>query len=358
MKPEEYKNLVLGITEKDEGARILQGLVYLLKEYASEEALTKNFVALQGEGKEEECKDLLKTLHHKRVFGIGPYDEYICPAGHEKDFEEIALDYLKAQPKLSAIVKAEVDAGNNAALTMIELMLKMSTHGLPGVTQYEFIKADISDMFSPEVFQALETDFIAKNLCVYGQRAPRHEFLWLYHQTDDERKAAQDMLIEFREKELYKMPQIKEFEGLIGEVIAESQQEQKAKKEGLAHWAEFSQEQVDAVSAHFSGFTMDEDFVVLNANLYVDRDTLHLVITDKLSRYVIREWKDQPVVFVTEKLPKCVQNLSRVFEDAYPCYEERKLAIVVPNEVAYANFDQKLFSRLIARLGIEKCLEF
>ncbi|KAF5417548.1 MAG: hypothetical protein C5S38_01535 [Candidatus Methanophagaceae archaeon] len=358
MKPEEYKNLVLGITEKDEGARILQGLVYLLKEYASEEALTKNFVALQGEGKEEECKDLLKTLHHKRVFGIGPYDEYICPAGHEKDFEEIALDYLKAQPKLSAIVKAEVDAGNNAALTMIELMLKMSTHGLPGVTQYEFIKADISDMFSPEVFQALETDFIAKNLCVYGQRAPRHEFLWLYHQTDDERKAAQDMLIEFREKELYKMTRIKEFERLIGEVIAESQQEQKAKKEGLDHWAAFSQEQVDAVSAHFSGFTMDEDFVVLNGNLYVDRDTLHLVITDKLSRYVIREWKDQPVVFVTEKLPKCVQNLSRVFEEAYPCYEERKLAIVVPNEVAYANFDQKLFSRLIARLGIEKCLEF
>jgi len=68
MKPEEYKNLVLGITEKDEGARILQGLVYLLKEYASEEALTKNFVALQGEGKEEECKDLLKNVASQTCF--------------------------------------------------------------------------------------------------------------------------------------------------------------------------------------------------------------------------------------------------------------------------------------------------
>jgi hypothetical protein len=330
-------------------------LVYLLKEYASEEALTRNFAALRG--KERECMGLLKSLRRKRILGTGPYDEYICPAGHEKTFEELASRFLAEPPKLAQIVEAEIEAGNNATLTMIELLLKMGIHGVPGFTQYELIKADMCDMFSPEVFQTLESEFIAGNICVYGQRKPRHEFLWLYHQSEEELKTATDKLVAFREKELYKMPMTKELETQIGVIIAQSQKGATARKEGLAEWSKFTKEELETVSGYFSGFTMDEDFIALNGDVYAARETLHLMVKDKLSRYDVREWREQPVVFVTSELPGWLGGIKHVFKEAYPGYSERKLAIVVPNKVAYANFKQELFSKLLARLGIEEVSE-
>lgn len=351
MKPEEYKNLVLSVTERDEDARTLLGLVYLLKEYASEEALTRNFAALRG--KERECMGLLKSLRRKRILGTGPYDEYICPAGQEKTFEELTSRFLAEPPKLAQIV----EAGNNATLTMIELMLKIGIHGVPGFTQYELIKADMSDMFSPEVFQTLETEFIARNICVYGQRKPRHEFLRLYHQSEDELRTATAKLVAFREKELYKMPMTKELETQIGVIIAQSHEEAKAREEGLAEWSKFTNEELETVSGYFSGFTMDKDFIALTGDVSAARDTLHLMVKDKLSRYDVREWREQPVVFVTSELPRWIGRIKHVFKEAYPEYSERKLAIVVPNKVAYANFKQELFSTLLTRLGIEEVSE-
>ncbi len=355
MNPEKYKNLVLSVTESNEDAKTLLGLVYVLKEYASEEALMKNFVALKG--KEEDGKNLLKSLRRKRVLGRGPYDEYICPAGHEDVFNDFASGCLQEPPKLSKVLKEEVEAGNNAAIKMIELLLKIHIHGITGFTQYELVKADISDMFSPAVFQSLESKFIAENVCVYGQRRPGHEFLWIYHQSDDEIMNATDMLKEFREKELYKMPLTRMVEGKIGDFIQEAKREQKGQKEEFAEWTQFSEAEIDTLSGYFTGFTINDDFLSLYGNMYVKRDTLHLVVTDKLSRYDIREWREQPVVFITEEMPRWVERIRRVFEGAYPNFSDRKLAIAVPNKVAYTNFKQELLSTLLRRWGIEEVLE-
>ncbi len=352
MKTGQYKNLVLSMVESNEDAKTLLGLVYVLKEYASEEALMRNFAAIRGKGREKECKDLLKSLWRKRILGIGPYDEYICPEGHEKEFGEVTSRFFEEPPKLSEIVKAEIEAGNKAAITMIWLLLKMGIHGVRGFTQYEFIKSDMSDMYSSAAFQSLEDSFLAERLCVYGQRKPGHEFLWLYNQTDEELKTASDMIMEFREREFSNMPMIKELEDKIDEVVTESKKAKEGWKEGFAEWAKFSEDELETVSGYFSGFMLDEDFLSLTGNMYVE-DTLHLVVTDKLSRYNVREWREQPVVFVTAEMPIWIKKIKTVFEDSYPKYSDRKLAIAVPNEAAYANFEQGLLSKLMKQLGIE-----
>ncbi|MBA7558200.1 hypothetical protein ES705_50993 [subsurface metagenome] len=103
---------------------------------------------------------------------------------------------------------------------------------------------------------------------------------------------------------------------------------------------------------------MDDSFLFLTGDLYVRRETLHLVVTDSLSRYDVREWRDQPVVFVTEEIPSWIGKMEAVFSGAYPGLSERKVSIAVPNKVAYSNYKQKLLYDVVDRLGISEVQEF
>jgi len=125
----------------------------------------------------------------------------------------------------------------------------------------------------------------------------------------------------------------------------------------MAEMAGLSETEVEKTVGYFSGFDVDDVFLFVTGNVLVDHDTLYVAITDSLSRYEAREWRDYPVVFITEELPKWVGTIEGAFKDAYPKLSERRIAIVVPNKVAYANFKQKLLFELVNRLGITEILE-
>jgi len=122
--------------------------------------------------------------------------------------------------------------------------------------------------------------------------------------------------------------------------------------------AGLSETDIEKTVGYFSGFDVDDVFLVLTGNMLVGNDTLYVAITDSLSRYEAREWRDSPVLFITAELPKWVGTIENVFKDAYPKLSERRMAIVVPNKVAYANFNQKLLSELVNRLGVTEISEF
>lgn len=355
MTPEEYRNLVLSITEKNEDVEVLLKLVYLLEGSSSEEALTKNFTALRGNAREKECKELLKSLRRKRVLIIGPYDEYICPAGHEKVFADTAASFLQGPHDLSKYIEKAVKEGNEAAIKLIELLLKMSIQGITGFTQYEIIKNDMCDMFSPSVFRSVEEEVIKENLCIYGKKR-RKEFLGLY-QSEGKKEAAKERVRAWRAEKLAAMPVTKMLEREIEKLVEEAKRGTEERRAGLAEWAKFSQEEIDAIEGNFSGFAMDDNFLFLTGDMYVRRETLHLVVTDSLSRYDVREWRDQPVVFVTEEIPSWIGKMEAVFSGAYPELSKRKVSIAVPNKVAYSNFKQKLLYDVVGRLGISEVQE-
>ncbi len=351
MTPEEYRTLVLKLIAKED-VRTLLGLVYLLKEYSSEDALIRNFSALRGDG---ECRMLLKALRRRRILGRGPFDEFIPRPGYESVFDEVVSDFIPASPPISEYLTNAIKSGDEATIKMIELLLKLTIHGIAGYTQYRLLEEEISEQFSPSVFHALEHRFIADKLCVYGERRG-HEFLCLYNQSVDELGRAREILRDRKQKELFGMPVVKRVDDTIRSLAGLSKREPKEWKEIVAAWAAMPESDIEKLSGYFSGFKMDEDFLFITGDMLIDRDTLYFVITDRLTRYDVREWRTDPVVFIVSELPAWIDKpkLKLVFNDAYPKLSDRKIAIARPDEVAYANFNQELLTRFLARLGIEE----
>ena len=347
--PEEYRDQVLKLAEGSEDIKTLLRLTYLLKEHSSEEALTRNFSALR----DGDCRMLLRALRRKKVLGRGPFDEYICRPGYETVFDEVVSGFVQKPQPLSGYLDTMVKAGDKAAIKMIELLLKVSIHGIPGYTQYRLIEKEISEWFSPSVFHTLEQKFIADNLCIYGQKRGR-EFLWLYHQSEDELMRTREMLAEIRERELFQMPIVKRVEDVIRVLIGLSKRESKEWKEIAATLAEMPEGDIEKLSGHFSGFKMNKDFLFITGDMLIDRDSLYLVITDTLSRYDVREWREDPVVFITSEPPAWIDKARQVFEYAYPKLSDRKIAIALPDRVAYTNYQQDLLSIFLERIGIDE----
>ena len=352
--PEEYRDQVLKLAGGSEDVKTLLRLVYLLKDYSSEETLARNFSALRGGS---DCKTLLRALRLKKILGRGPFDEYICRPGYETVFDEVVSSFVTAPQPLSDYLDAMIKAGDKAAIRMIELLLKVNIHGIPGYTQYRLIEEEISDWFSPSVFHTLVQKFITDNLCIYAQKQGR-EFLRLYNQSEAELKRAREKLAEVREKELFQMPLIKRVEDEIRILIGLSKRQSKEWKEVLAAH-EMPEGDIDKLSGYFSGFKMDKDFLFVTGDMVIDRDSLYLVITDTLSRYDVREWREEPVVFITSEPPSWINKVRQVFEYAYPKLSDRRIAIALPDDgIAYANYRQELLSRFLERMGIDEVRAF
>ncbi len=356
MFPEEYRSTILSLAEADEDMKTLLGLFHLLEGYTTEEAITKNFTAMTG-GKD--CKDLLNLLRKRGLIKIGAYNEYLCLSGYEEVFNDIAVGYSPQPGDLSGYLENAVEKGDKAALKMIELLLKISKRGLRGFTQYEIIKNEVSEIFSLGVFQSLEEKFINEKLCVYGNRRG-NEFLGLYL-SEDKIKDAKERLRAWKTNKLVEMPVIETLEKEIGELVENARRKMKleGREEGLADTLSIPEsEKVADTVGYFSGFAIDDAFMFVTGNVLLERDSLYLVITDSLSRYEVREWRtDYPAIFILEEIPKWVGKIEFVFKDAYPRLSDRKLAIAVPNEVAYSNFKHKLLSELVNRLGIKEVTE-
>ena len=351
MFPEEYRSTLLRLVEADEDMQTLLGLFHLLKSYTTEETLVKNFTVMTG----KDCRDLLKALVRDEIIKVGANNEYLCLSGYEAFFNEIAGRYSLPPGDLSKYFEDTMEDGDKAALKMIELLLKIGKHGIPGFTQYELIKTYISEMFSPATFHSLEEDLIKEQLCIYGKRG-ENEFLELY-QSDDRIKEVKERLRAWKTDQLPEMPVIELLEKEIAELVADARRNIKARRAEMAERAGLSEEELEETRGYFSGFTIDESSLFVAGNMIVDRDTLYVAITDRLSRYDAREWKDYPVVFITEKPPKWLWKIGSAFKDAYPKLSDRKIAIVVPHKVAYANFNQKLLSELVNRLGVSEISE-
>jgi hypothetical protein len=352
MFPEQYKNTLLRLADADEDMKTLLGLFPRLKGYTTEETLAKNFTAMTG----KDCTGLLKELRRNEILKIGAYYEYLCLSGYEEVFDEIAARYTPQPGDLSNYVENAVKEGDKAALTMIEMLLKIGERGTRGFTQYEFIKTYISELFSRAILESLEAGLINERLCSYGKRKD-HEFLVL-HQSEDTITAAEGRLKAWKRDQIAELPVIKTLETEIAELRAEAKWRIKEHRAEMADRAGMSEEELEGAMSHFTGFTIEDSSFLISATMLVERDTLNIVVTDSLSQYDMREWKNFPAVFVLEKTPKWLGDLSGVFKDAYPKLADRKLALVVPNEVAYANYKQNLLSKLVSRLGVEEIQGF
>ncbi len=364
MTPEEYRMQILKLTDTDtdtggsEDIKTLLGLVYLLKEYSSEETLARNFSALRSD-EHADCRTLLKALRRKKILGRGPFDEYICRPGYEAVFDEVVSGFAVTPPPISAYLDTVLKEGDRAAAKMIELLLKVDIHGIAGYTQYRMLEEEISERFSPSTFHALEQRFIADKLCLYVRKRA-HEFLWLYNQSEEELKRAREVLRAKREEELFQMHIVRRVEEEIRILIGLSKRERREWKEIAATHAAMPEEDIEKLSGYFSGFKMNEDFLFITGDMLIDRDTLYLVITDSLSRYDVREWREDPVVFISSETPAWIDRVKKVFNDAYPKLSDRKIAIALPESggVAYANFKQDLLSRFLERIGITEIRAF
>ncbi len=354
MFPEEYRSTIISLAEENDDVKTLLGLFHLLEGYTTEEALVKNFRALTG----KDCKDLLKLLRRKGIIKVGAYNEYLCLSGYGEVFNDIAAGFSPQPCDLSEYFDKAVEEGNKAALKMIELLLKIGIHGFGEFSQYDIIKSDISEMFSPAVFRSVEEELIKENLCVYGKKH-ENEFLKLY-QSDDKIKEVKERVREWKTNKLAMMPVKETVEKKMGELVEDARRRmnRERRKAELAETLRIPEsEKLEDTVGYFSGFTSDDTLMFITGNALVEHDTLYLVITDCLSRYEVREWKDFPVVFITEKIPKWIGKIEVVFKDAYPKLSERKIAIAVPNKVAYSNFKQELLFELVNRLGIREVQE-
>jgi hypothetical protein len=352
MFPEEYRSILLSLAEEDEDMKTLLGLFHRLKGYTTEETLVKNFTALTG----KDCRELLKTLRKRGILKIGAHNEYLCLSGYEEFFNEVAVGYSPQPGDLSKYLDRAMEEGDRAALKLIELLLKISKHGVPGLTHYGLIRDEMSELFSPEVFHSLEERLIKEKLCVYLKKRDE-EFLEFY-QGGARIKEIKARLRAWKTDKLAKTPLIQSLEQEIEGLVADARRGIEAYKEEMAEMAGLSETDIEKAMGYFSGFDVDDVFLFVTGNMLVDHDTLYVAITDSLSRYEAREWRDYPVLFITAELPKWVGKIEGVFKDAYPKLSERRMAIVVPNEVAYANFNQKLLSELVNRLGVTELSEF
>ncbi len=356
MFPEEYRNTILSLAETDEDMKTLLGLFHLLKGYTTEETLVKNFNAITGE---KDCKGLLNQLRKRGVIKIGAYNEYLCLSGYEEVFNDIAGGCSPQPGNLSECIETAAKEGDKAALKMIELLLKIGNRGLGRFSQYEIIKNEMSEIFSPEVFQSLEEKFINEKLCVYGNRRG-NEFLRLY-QSEAEINDAKERLRAWKTNKLMEMPVMETLEKAIVELVENAKRKMKfeGREEGLADTLSIPEsEKVADTVGYFSGFEIDDAFMFVTGNVILERDSLYIVITDSLSRYEVREWRtDFSAIFILEEIPKWIGKIDIVFGDAYPGLSDRKLAIAVPNEAAYSTFKHNLLSEIMNLLGISEVTE-
>lgn len=351
MYPEEYKSTLLRLAESDDDMKLLLGLFHLVSGYTTEETLVKNFTTITG----KDCRGLLKELRRKGIVKIGTFNEYMCLSGYEEFFDEIVSSYAPQPGDLVAYFENAVETGDKAALKMIYLLLRIGRYGTSGFTQYELIKDDISELFSPESFRSLEEDLIKKRLCIYGKKRDE-EFLDLY-QNDETLKDVKERLIVDAHKKLAELPLIQTLTAEIDNLVMTARRNIKAWSARMAESAGMSERNIEETAGYFSGFTVDEPSLAITGNMIIGHDRLYLVVTDSLSRYDMREWRDNPVVFITEEVPKWVWKIEAMFKHAYPKLSDRKLAILTPNKAAYANFKQDLLAELARRLGVSEVTE-
>jgi predicted XRE-type DNA-binding protein len=160
----------------------------------------------------------------------------------------------------------------------------------------------------------------------------------------------------WKAKELAELPVKQQLEKEIGDLVRGARDRMKGGR--LADTLGIPESEiVEATSGYFSGFEMDDTFLFLTSDLLLEHDTLHIVIIDSLSRFEVLEWKNFPVVFVTDAKPRWLGKMGAVFKAAYPVLSDRKIAIVVPNKDAYSNFKQRLFYLLLDRLEVEDLSE-
>ncbi|MEA1998189.1 MAG: hypothetical protein U9N61_02535, partial [Euryarchaeota archaeon] len=256
---------------------------------------------------------------------------------------------------LLAYFEKAVEEEDKATLKALYLLLELGRHGLLGSTQYEILKTDISEIFTPAVFQSVEERLIRDRICVYGEKYET-EFLDLY-QSDAKKSELKERMWAWKAKELAELPVKQQLEKLIEELVRGARE--RLKERGFADTLGIPEsETVDETSGYFSGFEMDDSFLFLTSDLLLEHDTLHIVIVDSLSRFEAREWKNFPVVFVTDAMPRWLGKRGVVFNAAYPVLSDRKIAIAVPNKGAYSNFKQRLLYLLLDRLDIEEMSEF
>jgi hypothetical protein len=348
---EEYKNTILSLVEENEDVKTLIGLFHLMDGCTTEGALAKNFNAITG----RDCEDLLKLLRRKGILKIGAHDAYLCLAGFEDIFNEFAAEYSPQPGDLLEYFEKLVAEDDTAALKVLDMLLNQGRHGILGATQYELLRTDISEMFTPAVFRSVEERLIRDRLCVYAKKYET-EFLDLY-QSEDKKRELKERMRAWKAKELTEKPVRKQLEKEMEELVRGARK--RMKKKGLADSLNIPEtDKLEDTSGYFSGFEMDESFLFLTANMFLEHETLYIVIADSISRYEARDWKNFPVVFITDAMPRWVGKTRAVFETAYPKLSDRKIAIAVPNKGAYSNYKQKLLSTLLDRLGIEEVSEF
>ncbi|RZN37528.1 MAG: hypothetical protein EFT35_06025 [Methanophagales archaeon ANME-1-THS] len=352
MFPEEFKSILVSLAEEQEDMKTLLGLFHLVEGYATEETLVKNLGAITG----RDCRELLKSLRRKGILKIGTYNEYLCLSGYEEFFNEIARGYAPQPGDLARYIEHAIAEGDSTALKLVELILKTGKYGTPGYTQYEIIRAEMSALFSPEIFHSQIEKLIRERLCVYAKK--RDEEFIEFFTPENKLEEVKGRLRAWKSTSLMDMPVVKALEREIEDLVADARHGIKEYSAEIARSAGLSEQDVEKTVGYFSGFEMDENFMFVTGNMLIDHDTLYIAITDSLSWYEAREWRSSPAVFITAEDPRWVGKIEAAFRDAYPKFSERRIAIVVPNKVAYANFKQKLLSELVNRLGIAEIAEF
>ena len=347
---EEYKNTILSLVKENEDVKTLIGLFHLMDGCTTEEALVKNFNALTG----KDCKDMLKLLRQKQILKIGAHDVYLCLSGYEEVFNELAAEYSIQAGDLLAYFEKVVEEEDTATIKALYLILNLGRHGLLGSTQYDILKTDISEIFTPAVFRSVEERLIRDRICVYGEKYET-EFLDFYH-SDAKKSELKERMWTWKAKELADIPLKQQLEEVIAELVRGARERMKGR--GFADSLGIPEsESLKETSGYFSGFDLDDSFLFLTSDLLLEHDTLHIVIVDSLSRFEVREWKNFPVLFVTDAMPRWLGKTSAVFKSAYPKLSDRKIAIVVQNKGAYSNFKQRLFYLLLDRLEVEELSE-
>ena len=352
MFPEEFKSILRELAEADDDMKVLLGLFYLLKGYTTDETLKKNFTALTG----RDCTELLHLLRKRGILKLGTFNDYLCLSGYEVFFDEIARRYVPPRGDLAAYLQQAMEQGDEAKLKMLELLVKIGKLDSSWFTQYELIKSDIAELYSPETFQTIEQELISERICLYGKKQAK-EFLELY-QDAESIQTARERIREWRGERLLALPVKVQLEQMSEELINAARLRIREWRAQLAEQAGMTEKELESTAGHFSGFTMDGATLMLSCAMIVEHDTLHVALTDNLLRHDAREWRNFPVVIIAERIPKWINQIELVFRHAYPKLSERRMAIAVPNHVAYANFKHALLYEILERLEITEVREF
>ena len=351
MFPEEFKDTLLRLAETDEDIRTLLGLFAVLKGYTTEESIVKNYTALT----EKDCRDPLRVLKRWEILKVGANDEYLCLSGYEDIFNQAIAAYAPQPGDLQQFLERALAEGDLAALKMLEMLLKIGKLGISGFSQYELLRGDLSSMFTSSTFRRLEEQLIKELLCLYGKRRDT-EFLELFFNEAD-LKPVEQRFYAWKQEQLAASQIVKQLEEIITEQVAEARRKIHEHRANLATQAGMSADEFEDTVGYFSGFDVDDTSFFFTSNMIVGKDKLYVAVTDQLSRFDVLDWKDYPVLFVLEETPKWIGDIHNVFANAYPKLKDRKIALVVPGSVAYANYEQKLLSTLIERLAVEELNE-